>query len=70
VKKISFIVCMILLFAGCGRYSSNGETLYLGSYNGQALEVPPPLTKANVSSFYDLPPQNKDPRVNIAPPIN
>jgi uncharacterized lipoprotein len=70
VKRISFIVCLIFLSAGCSTYSSNGETLYLGSYNGSTLEVPPPLTKANISSFYDLPPQNQDPRVSIAPPIN
>lgn len=70
MKKLSFIVCTALVLSACsGRYSSNGESLYLKSRNGVKLEVPPPLTKANISDFYDLPPQNQDARVSIAPPM-
>ena len=70
MKRLSFIVCVALALCGCsGRYASNGENLYLKSRNGETLEVPPPLTRANISDFYNLPPQNQDARVSIAPPM-
>lgn len=68
MKKLSFIVCMLMLLSSCGRYASNGEDLYLNSRNGAKLEVPPPLTSVNISNFYDLPPQNKDAKVSVRPP--
>ncbi len=71
MKKLSFIlVGMVLICSGCSRYASNGESLYLNSRNGPQLEVPPPLSKANVSNFYDLPQQNQDARVSITPPVS
>ncbi|MBI2786910.1 MAG: hypothetical protein HYX60_11675 [Legionella longbeachae] len=70
MKKLSFIVFfVVLVISGCGRYISKGETLYLGSRNGPTLEVPPPLTRANINNFYDLPQQNQDARVSIDPPV-
>ena len=70
MKKLSFIMCAMLVLSACsGRYSSNGESLYLKSRNGAKLEVPPPLTRANISDFYNLPPQNQAAKVNIAPPM-
>ncbi|MFT4060095.1 MAG: membrane lipoprotein lipid attachment site-containing protein [Legionella sp.] len=70
MKKISCILCALFVLSGCsGRYASNGENLYLQSRNGPNLEVPPPLTRANISDFYNLPPQEQDAHVNIAPPI-
>lgn len=70
MKKLCFVVCAVLLLSACGgRYASNGENLYLKSRNGEKLEVPPPLTRANISDFYNLPPQNQDARVSIAPPM-
>lgn len=69
MKKISCIICAALILTACsGRYSSNGEHLYLKSRNGEKLEVPPPMTRANISDFYNLPPQNEDARVSITPP--
>jgi uncharacterized lipoprotein len=69
VKKLIFIMCLTVLLLACsGRYSSSGELLYLKSHNGVMLEVPPPLTKANISNFYNLPPQNQDAHVRITPP--
>lgn len=69
MKKLGFIISVALVLSACsGRYSSNGESLYLKSRNGVNLEVPPPLTKANISDFYNLPPQNQDAHVSIAPP--
>lgn len=68
MKKLCFATCVILVLSGCSRYATNGENLYLGSRNGPKLEVPPPLTRANISNFYDLPQQNQDARVSIAPP--
>ena len=68
MKKLSFVVLTALALSACNsRYSNNSENLYLQSHNGVKLEVPPPLTSANISNFYDLPAQNQDPRVNIAP---
>ncbi len=69
VKKLSFIVLATLALSACNsRYSSNGENVYLQSRNGVKIVVPPPLTNANISNFYDLPPQNQDAHVSIAPP--
>ena len=71
MKKLSFIICAALVLSACSsRYASNGESLYLNSRNGAKLEVPPPLTSANISGFYDLPQQNQDARVSIAPPVS
>ena len=68
MKKLCFITCISLALFGCSRYATNGESLYLMSRNGPILEVPPPLSKANISNFYDLPQQNQNARVSIAPP--
>ncbi|WP_133127980.1 hypothetical protein [Legionella nagasakiensis] len=71
MQKTVFIMALALLLSACASYySSNGEKKYLESRNGLNLVVPPPLTSANISHFYDLPPQNQNPRVNIEPPQN
>ncbi len=71
MKKLGFVVLATLVLSACSsRYSSNGEDLYLQSRNGVQLDVPPPLTSANISHFYDLPPQNQSARVSIAPPVD
>lgn len=69
MKKIAVIICLFMLITGCaGRFASTGEYVYLRSKNGAKLEVPPPLTRSNISDFYNLPPQNMDARVDITPP--
>lgn len=68
MKKLLVVVLPCLLVA-CGKYSSNGESLYLQSVNGAVVEVPPPLTRANVSDYYNLPAQTQDAKVSIAPPV-
>jgi uncharacterized lipoprotein len=71
VKKLGFVVLATLALSACSsRYSSNGENLYLQSRNGEKLEVPGPLTSANISYFYELPQQTQDARVSIAPPVD
>ncbi|BCA96531.1 hypothetical protein TUM19329_28920 [Legionella antarctica] len=71
MKKLGFVVLAVLALSACSsRYSSNGENLYLRSRNGEKLEVPPPLTSSNLSTFYDLPPQNQSAQVSIAPPVD
>ncbi|MGQ3890364.1 hypothetical protein [Legionella sp. CNM-4043-24] len=71
MKKSAIIILSMVLLSSCAsRYASNGEQLYLGSRNGQQLVVPPPLTSSNISHFYDLPQQNANAVVNIAPPID
>ncbi|KTD57258.1 hypothetical protein [Legionella shakespearei] len=69
MKKLSCVVLVALALSSCNsRYSSGGEHVYLQSRNGVDLDVPKPLTRANISNFYNLPPQNQDARVSIAPP--
>lgn len=69
VKKLSGLVLAALVLPACSsKYASNGENLYLNSKNGTKIVVPPPLTSANISGFYDLPPQTQDARVSIVPP--
>ncbi|KTD12205.1 hypothetical protein [Legionella jamestowniensis] len=68
MKKFGFIILSVLVLSACSNYASNGEALYLRSKNGQKLVVPPPLTDNNISHFYDLPAQNQNAMVNIAPP--
>jgi uncharacterized lipoprotein len=69
VKK--YVVCAIalLVLSSCSRYSSNGEEMYLRSHNGVMLDVPPPLTRNNISNAYNLPPQTKFAEVSIEPPM-
>jgi uncharacterized lipoprotein len=69
VKKISVMMVCLLVLTGCSRYSSNGESLYLQSRNGQKVDVPPPLTSSNISNFYDLPEQTQNAKVSIEPPV-
>jgi uncharacterized lipoprotein len=70
VKKLSVLLLVLTALAGCSSsYYSNAEEEYLRSRNGEKLVVPPPLTNANISYFYNLPPQTQDARVSIAPPV-
>lgn len=69
MKKLSVIVLATLALSACNsRYASNGEDVYLQARNGVKVVVPSSLSNFNISNFYDLPPQNQDARVNIAPP--
>lgn len=68
MKKLSVCFLMVLGLAGCSKYASNGEHLYMMSRNGPKLVVPPPLTSANLSSFYILPEQTASASVSIIPP--
>ena len=63
-KKISHAQRFIVMFVGvflllsmqsCTKYASTGENLYKQSRNGPVLDVPPPLTRDNISNFYVLP---------------
>ncbi len=70
VKKAGFLCVLLLGLVSCSsHYSSNAEQGYLKSRNGPDLVVPSPLSKANVSYFYNLPPQTQDARVSIRPPM-
>lgn len=69
MKKIGFIVLVLLSVSGCSsRYASNAEKSYLNSRNGTNLVVPPPLSSEEVSHFYDLPEQTQKAEVSIEPP--
>lgn len=69
MKKLGCLALSLLVLGSCSKYSSNGESLYLQSRNGQKVEVPPPLTSSNISNFYDLPEQTQNANVSIEPPI-
>ena len=67
--KVSGLIVLTLLGNACSSYyASNTEQRYLHSKNGDNLVVPSPLTTANISHFYDLPPQNQNAKVSIKPP--
>ena len=70
MKNLGIIVLFAALLTSCGKnyYDSNGEKHYLNSVNGSKIVVPSPLTSNNISNFYDLPQQNKNAQVGIAPP--
>lgn len=79
---IGLLGCLAL--AGCGRfieepihtrlfdvpYATNNDTQYQNSKNGPDLIVKQPLTKANLSGFYDLPPPPKPVEVDVKPPTD
>lgn len=69
VKKTGFLIISALCLTACSSYyASNADTKYLKSTNGPDLVVPPPMTKANLGYFYNLPPQTQDANVSIEPP--
>ena len=74
MKKIVpvYICCHLLCccsLLSSDEFSSNYKQAYLHSKNGQYLVIPPPLTDANVSNFYQLPNQTKLAKISIKPPI-
>ncbi|CDZ77024.1 hypothetical protein BN59_01303 [Legionella massiliensis] len=68
MKKIGLLLISVLPLAACSQFASNGDKQYLQSRNGVGVVVPSPLTDSNISHFYDLPSQNQNPLVSIAPP--
>ncbi|WP_131781349.1 hypothetical protein [Legionella gresilensis] len=54
MKRIVLAMSILGLVA-CSQYASTGEKIYLQSRNGATINVPPPLTAANIGHFYDLP---------------
>jgi len=68
-KRCLLVILPLLLAGGCGgQYTSNGEQHYMQSKNGRDPVIPPPLSGANISHFYDLPSQNQNAKVSIIPP--
>lgn len=68
VNRIVFLVVFGLFLTSCS-YVSNGEKYYMQARNGAPLVIPAPLSSSNISHFYDLPPQNGNATVSIAPPV-
>lgn len=68
MKKLG-VILMSLLVMGCQtQYASNNREQYLNSKNGKNLVIPPPLSSALISHFYDLPQPPGNPIVSIKPP--
>lgn len=60
----------VVFLASCtSPYGTNDKQQYLSSKNGPYLVVPEPLSRSNISNFYDLPPQHGDPKVSVVPPV-
>lgn len=68
MKKIGIVIISFLTLTACSKYAGNGDNHYLNSRNSAPLVVPPPLTNANISHFYDLPAQTQSATVSLAPP--
>lgn len=71
LKKLCCSFVLIGLLGGCtSQFATNGEKLYMYSKNGPGVNIPPPLTDANISPFYNLPTRdNRNLGVSIAPPV-
>ena len=68
VKYVPWLL-LCLVLCGCeSYYATNAEKQYLRSHNGAAVQVPPPLTAAEINHFYDLPTQNQAAEINTEPP--
>ena len=66
-KWLSVLFCLCVL-AGCSApYATNDNTQYLTSRNGDKLAIAPPLSRENISSFYDLSNPERVERVNLKP---
>jgi uncharacterized lipoprotein len=69
VIKVGLAILCVCCLAGCtSNYSSSDKQQYLASRNGETLVIPPPLTNANVSGFYDLPSPEGPSKVSVTPP--
>ncbi len=69
MNKLIIIVFAALLLSSCSLFTSNNDSLYLQSHNGKPLEVPPPLTKSEISTYYDLPDPSNNPVISLEPPM-
>ncbi|MBA2709234.1 MAG: hypothetical protein H0U57_01380 [Tatlockia sp.] len=69
MRKIGFYVSATVLLTACSHFATTADKHYLQSRSGSTIAVPSPLTGSNISHFYDLPPQNQNPVVNIRPPV-
>jgi uncharacterized lipoprotein len=67
VKKLLCIgVCFVL--SSCSSLSLRGDNLYKNSVNGPNIQVPPPLSQAEISHFYDLPQVSATGETDLMPP--
>lgn len=69
--KIALMFLATGLLISCSSatyYTTNGEKHYLESRNATNIVVPAPLSKNNISDFYNLPTQTQDAHVNVTPP--
>ena len=59
---------LVMMLAGCSKYASNGEALYLSARNGPNLVVPSPLSSVGISHYHDLAAVPNPAPVDLAPP--
>ena len=69
VKKLVWIMMLCFLMGCSSKYATNDKQQYLESRNGAPLIVPAPLTRSNLSGFYELPaPEEGQHKVSVVPP--
>jgi len=68
VKKCGWMLVICCLSSCSVKYTTNDKQQYLESKNGPLLVVPEPLTRSNISGFYDLPTPEGNKKVSIVPP--
>ncbi len=69
MKKLVWIIISCCLVGCSSKYATNDKQQYLESRNGAPLVVPPPLTRSNLSGFYELPePDAGQRKVSVVPP--
>lgn len=69
VRKIGYWLIAVCCLTSCAvKYASNDKAQYLLSKNGPQIEVPPPLTSANISNFYELPNPAEERKIGVTPP--
>lgn len=70
MNKFFFGIIILCSLTACNsKFASNGEKKYLSNRNGDLLVVPPPLTNANISHYYDLSEPKGNPEITIVPPV-
>ncbi len=70
IFKIEWLAILVVFnLTSCSSpYATNDSLGYMKSHNGPRLVVDTPLTTANISYFYELPPVHADAFVDIGPP--
>jgi uncharacterized lipoprotein len=69
MRKLISLIALLGVLSACNMpYATNDKSQYLSSRNGDKLVSRAPLTRTNISDFYDLPAVGKVSAVSLIPP--